>query len=235
MQAVRRERRWGRVFVTGDFNVGYEADLKWHLNAMPYKRFGAIGLTSMWKGSTYLPKPYGTHEDALIDQVWTTRPAETTTIVRNITQSDHFPAVATYTPLTLPVVQTFHALGSVKRRHQRDHVADIVENAVSIDIGGSAAAAKTPERSPAHNAARSSRRKLGSGRSNAVTARKAPTLAAVSIAPVYSAPCTMPIGWQTPGTTGRRRRRTAPADRRRRCGTSHRGALRARGARRHRS
>ncbi|MCW2791894.1 MAG: hypothetical protein JWO76_992 [Nocardioides sp.] len=103
--AVREEREkhpGAQLYVQGDFNVGYEADVKRHKRLLPFKRFGAIGLTSMWKGSPYLKKSYGTHSDALIDQVWTTRTAETTSIVRSIRQSDHFPAIATYTSPTPP-------------------------------------------------------------------------------------------------------------------------------------
>lgn len=86
-----------QVFVLGDFNVGYEADAKWRLRKLPYKRFTNAGLTSMWKNSPMLDKPYGTHRDALIDQVWTTTGSSNEQILRHIEQSDHWPALATYT------------------------------------------------------------------------------------------------------------------------------------------
>jgi endonuclease/exonuclease/phosphatase (EEP) superfamily protein YafD len=85
-----------RILVQGDFNVGYVADAKRKNKQLPYKQLSAIGLTSMWKGSKYLTTSYGTHQDALIDQVWTTGPAASTNIVRTIKESDHSPAVATY-------------------------------------------------------------------------------------------------------------------------------------------
>ena len=91
-----------RILVQGDFNVGYVADAKRHNKLLPYRKLSALGLTSMWKGSKYLTTPYGTHQDALIDQVWTTGPAASTTIVRSIKQSDHRPAVATYDLPTPP-------------------------------------------------------------------------------------------------------------------------------------
>lgn len=100
VQAIKAERGRqvpsDRILVQGDFNVGYVADAKRRNKLLPYRKLTALGLTSMWKGSRYLTTTYGTHEDALIDQVWTTGPAATTRIVRTIKDSDHFPAVATY-------------------------------------------------------------------------------------------------------------------------------------------
>jgi hypothetical protein len=101
-----------RVYVLGDFNVGYEADAKWKHRKLPFKRFGAIGLISMWKGSPLLKESYGTHNDALIDQVWSTAGANTEAILRSIKQSDHSPAVATYS-LPLPDPNYVPAMGTV--------------------------------------------------------------------------------------------------------------------------
>ncbi|MBB6627208.1 hypothetical protein H5V45_07720 [Nocardioides sp. KIGAM211] len=101
-----------RVFIFGDFNVGYKADLRERRKALPYRQFKAIGYTSMWQGSPYLTKKYGTHQDALIDQVYTVGGAANTEIFRTVKQSDHFPAVATYTLGTPPVGYT-PTVGSV--------------------------------------------------------------------------------------------------------------------------
>lgn len=100
--AIKAERAISdRVYVLGDFNVGYEADAKWRHRLLPYKKFGRIGLSSMWKGSPLLKKTYGTHNDALIDQVWNTQGSTSEAILTGLKQSDHSPAVATYT-LPLP-------------------------------------------------------------------------------------------------------------------------------------
>lgn len=99
VEAIRAETKrtdTDRVFVLGDFNVGYEADVKWHLKRLPYKKLSGLGLTAMWKDSPLLDKPYGTHHDALIDQVWSVGGSDDEQILRNIQQSDHSPALATY-------------------------------------------------------------------------------------------------------------------------------------------
>ena len=84
------------VFILGDFNSGYEADVKRTHKALPVKRFHRIGYRSMWKGSPLLSKRYGTRGSALLDQIWyPTRPASTQ-ILRKVRGSDHRPAVATY-------------------------------------------------------------------------------------------------------------------------------------------
>lgn len=97
LKAERERDDVDRVFVLGDFNVGYEADVKWHLKKLPFRKLSGLGLTAMWKDSPLLDKPYGTHHDALIDQVWTTGGSSDEQILRNIQQSDHSPALATYT------------------------------------------------------------------------------------------------------------------------------------------
>ncbi|NYD43314.1 endonuclease/exonuclease/phosphatase family protein [Nocardioides panaciterrulae] len=46
---VEAERATGRVFVLGDFNIGYAADARWHDEAMPFARLAALGMVSMWR------------------------------------------------------------------------------------------------------------------------------------------------------------------------------------------
>lgn len=96
VDAVRRERRFGRVFVTGDFNVGYRADRHAALPRLPYRRLSRLKLNSMWQGTRYLRHERGTHNDALIDQIWSKRKPARARILRWVRPSDHFPAVATY-------------------------------------------------------------------------------------------------------------------------------------------
>jgi endonuclease/exonuclease/phosphatase family metal-dependent hydrolase len=90
------------VYVLGDLNVSYKPDERVQHPSLPFRRFGGIGLTSMWKSSPYLSRSYGTRGTALLDQVWSDRPASSTTIVTAIKQSDHYPAVATYDPPPAP-------------------------------------------------------------------------------------------------------------------------------------
>ena len=103
VKAIKNEReKSDEVFVLGDFNVGYEADVKRKHRKLPYMKYTGtkkrpgIGLRSMWQGSPLLKKAYGTHNDALIDQVWSTGNSSAEAIVRTIKASDHSPAVATY-------------------------------------------------------------------------------------------------------------------------------------------
>lgn len=106
IRAVKAERSaldgagnklFDRVYVMGDFNVGFEADQKWHLRKLPYRKFKKIGYRSMWQNSPFLHKSYGTHRDALIDQVWNNEDSASEEIHREIQASDHSPAVAVYT------------------------------------------------------------------------------------------------------------------------------------------
>jgi hypothetical protein len=101
VRAIKDERAHSdRVYVLGDFNIGYVEDAKWRLRKHPFRRYTRIGLSSMWKGSRYLKTEFGTHNDSLIDGVWTTGRAAGTFISRKIRVSDHRAAVATY---NLPV------------------------------------------------------------------------------------------------------------------------------------
>lgn len=102
--AIKAEREvdgTDAVYILGDFNVGYKADVKRKHKKLPYVRYTALGMRSMWKGSPYLDEPLGTHSDALIDQVWTTEDSAEEHIYREIDESDHWPPVATY---VLPAV-----------------------------------------------------------------------------------------------------------------------------------
>ncbi len=85
-----------RVFVLGDFNVGYKADRKWHKRRLPFRRLTNLGLVSMWRDHDV--EHGGTHNDAYIDQVWTTGPVVKggAQVAYDIQESDHSPAIATY-------------------------------------------------------------------------------------------------------------------------------------------
>ena len=90
------------VYILGDFNVGYKADVKRKHKKLPYVKYTALGMRSMWKGSPYLNDSLGTHSDALIDQIWTTADSSDEHIYRDIEQSDHWPPVATYQLAKVP-------------------------------------------------------------------------------------------------------------------------------------
>jgi len=97
IRAVKEERGYAdRVYALGDFNVGYKADAKWRHRKLPFRKFKDIGYRSMWQKSPYLRKGFGTHNDALIDQVWNPVNSVDESILRRIDASDHHPAVATY-------------------------------------------------------------------------------------------------------------------------------------------
>lgn len=91
------------VYVLGDFNVGYKADLKWQVKGLPYRSFTHAKLVSNWRDWD-LSRKKGTHKDALIDQVWHASPAASSRILTWIKHSDHRPPVATY---DLPLVAGF--------------------------------------------------------------------------------------------------------------------------------
>ncbi|MFC7493182.1 MULTISPECIES: endonuclease/exonuclease/phosphatase family protein [unclassified Nocardioides] len=95
---VAAERRIADdVYVLGDFNAGYEEDLRTRRGALPVRQLGAIGFRSMWEHSRLLPRSYGTHDNgALIDQVWHPTQPVATRILRGVRGSDHRPVVATY-------------------------------------------------------------------------------------------------------------------------------------------
>lgn len=97
VRAAKSERSVSdQVYVLGDFNSGYEADAKHKRKKLPVKRFRKIGFKPMWKGSSLLPKRYGTHGAALLDYVWNPDRPVSTQILKSVRGSDHRPAVATY-------------------------------------------------------------------------------------------------------------------------------------------
>lgn len=84
-----------RVFTLGDYNVGWVADARWRLKRLPIRRFNRKDMVSMW--ATELPDgKVGTHNDALIDQIYSQQEATSATVLNTIVGSDHYPAVATY-------------------------------------------------------------------------------------------------------------------------------------------
>lgn len=85
-----------QVFIGGDFNVSYKADLKTGDKRLPIKQFTKLAMTSMWKGSTYLSQERGTKGTALLDQIWTTATPSSVSIERDLKVSDHHPARADY-------------------------------------------------------------------------------------------------------------------------------------------
>lgn len=102
VKAVQAERALSdRVYVMGDFNVGWKADNKWRHKKLPFRKFKAIGFRSTWQASPYLSDKKGTHNDALIDQVWTEDDSTNEQIFRDLTASDHWPMLSTY-ELPLP-------------------------------------------------------------------------------------------------------------------------------------
>ena len=100
VRAVRAERQRtdppDAIYVMGDFNAAYEADVRHKHPKLPLTRFGNIRMMSMWKNSPFLTKPYGTFKSSLLDQVWAAQPSAHEAILRSIDASDHWPALATY-------------------------------------------------------------------------------------------------------------------------------------------
>ncbi len=89
------ERSWGRTFVMGDFNIGWVADERERLRRMPFMTFRRQSMPSMW--ATQRPNANrGTHENALIDQVFSTTKASSSTVAFDMGYSDHRPAIASY-------------------------------------------------------------------------------------------------------------------------------------------
>lgn len=156
VKAIQQEKqRSDEVFVLGDLNVGFEADLKRKHKALPFKKFRRVGLRSMWQGSPLLKKSYGTHNDALIDQVYNAGNSSAEAIIRSIKQSDHWPAVATYQlpvdPTYVPVVGSvgFHPGDLEQSERERDGktrdpdlefrlVGDLRHGAAALEFAGSA-------------------------------------------------------------------------------------------------
>ena len=95
VRLIKREKELDtEVFVMGDFNVGFQADVRERHKKLPYKRYKRQGFYSMWDGGDLEQK--GTYENAYLDQVWATVAPVRREVARDIKGSDHYPAVATY-------------------------------------------------------------------------------------------------------------------------------------------
>lgn len=91
------EKKFGTVFVLGDFNIGWVQDVRTHRYHMPNRTFARRSMASMWATDRPDGKT-GSHVDspALIDQVYSTQKAGNADVRYGVTYSDHFPVVATY-------------------------------------------------------------------------------------------------------------------------------------------
>lgn len=97
VKTARAERSTSdEVFVLGDFNAGYKEDIRAGKKQLPVKQFKKIGFRSVWEKSPLLSKKYGTHSNALIDQIWNSGAPVSTQILTNVKGSDHRPAIGTY-------------------------------------------------------------------------------------------------------------------------------------------
>jgi exonuclease III len=113
LDTVRAERsRSDQVYVLGDFNSGYKEDVRAGKRQLPVKQFKKIGFRSVWANSPLLSKKYGTHSNALIDQIWNPSSPVATQILTDIRGSDHKPAVGTY-QLPAPDPTYVAPLGSI--------------------------------------------------------------------------------------------------------------------------
>lgn len=94
---AKAQKAFGRVYVLGDFNIGYKADRRVGRTHMPVKTFRRLGMTSMW--ATQVPSgKRGSHagSPSLIDQVFAGRKASNTAVRFDMRQSDHYPVIARY-------------------------------------------------------------------------------------------------------------------------------------------
>lgn len=95
IRLVRSERNKGyEVFPLGDFNVSYVADRRVRRDDLPFKRFRRIEFQSMWEGGEL--EKEGTFGPVYLDGVWSHREVFRREVARDITVSDHYPAIATY-------------------------------------------------------------------------------------------------------------------------------------------
>ena len=95
IRKVENQQGYGRVFILGDFNAGWVADRKHRHKHLPFRSFRHIGYRSMW--ATERPGGRGTHNDALIDQVYSRARASSAKVLFSLGRySDHRPAVARY-------------------------------------------------------------------------------------------------------------------------------------------
>ncbi|WP_167880578.1 endonuclease/exonuclease/phosphatase family protein [Nocardioides guangzhouensis] len=101
MDVVAAEKRSAKVFVTGDFNVGWVADERTRRTKLPFMSFRRQSFASNW--ATRHDWNRGTHSKSLIDQVWTNQRAATASVIFSMGYSDHYPGIGTY---QLPVATT---------------------------------------------------------------------------------------------------------------------------------
>lgn len=95
VRLIKREKELDtEVFVLGDFNVGFQADLRERHRKLPYRRYKRQGFLSMWDGGELEQK--GTYENAYLDQIWADVEPAQREVARDIKGSDHYPALATY-------------------------------------------------------------------------------------------------------------------------------------------
>lgn len=87
---VQREaREWGQVFVTGDFNISWGADIRTRYAAHPFLKLRGIGMVANW--ATKRPAKV-----ALLDQVYSSVKAVKTHKMWKVRYSDHKPVRAVY-------------------------------------------------------------------------------------------------------------------------------------------
>jgi endonuclease/exonuclease/phosphatase family metal-dependent hydrolase len=94
---AKAQKSFGRVYVLGDFNIGYKADKRVGRKHMPVRTFRRLRMTSMW--ATQVPSDKrGSHagSPSLIDQVFAGRKASAATVRFDMTYSDHYPVIARY-------------------------------------------------------------------------------------------------------------------------------------------
>jgi endonuclease/exonuclease/phosphatase (EEP) superfamily protein YafD len=111
--AKSEQAKSNEVFVMGDFNSGYKEDIREGKKQLPVKQFKKkLGWQSMWAKSPLLSKSYGTHSNALIDQIYHPGAPVATQILTSVQGSDHRPAVGTY-QLPVPDPTYVAPLGTV--------------------------------------------------------------------------------------------------------------------------
>lgn len=98
-EVAEQEKAWGKVFVLGDFNVGWVADEKKQKRRLPFATLKRISLRAAW--ATSRPDSGGTRGRALLDQIYAPQAARSAAVAFDMKFSDHYPALATY---RLPVL-----------------------------------------------------------------------------------------------------------------------------------
>lgn len=92
---VSRERaNSDRLFVLGDFNVGWLADSQVRHRKLVFRMMRRQGMVANW--ATEHPKRRGTMKGALLDQVYSEKKALVARVLFGLDYSDHRPAYAVY-------------------------------------------------------------------------------------------------------------------------------------------